>query len=200
MTTQVTTAQRRARPTVVPFRRLLVLVTVGALVVLLVRATLVNAQVSGVSMSPTLGSGQLVLVDRAVHSPKRGDVIVFRSVEEEGQDLIKRVIGVPGDTVEMRDGVVYLNGEPLDERGYIPAPGSTTMDPVTIPEGRYWVMGDNRTESYDSRDFGTIPGDHIIGRAWFSYWPWRALGLVHAPHARSPRLTPRAAKSRTLTS
>lgn len=163
----------------------------GALVVaLVVKTFFVQAfWIPSPSMEPTLTQGDRVLVNKladSIDDLNRGDVIVFRRpengdgahVESDIKDLIKRVIGLPGDRIETRAGVVYVNGERLDE-GYL-AQGTTTgeMDPVTVPEGHVFVMGDNRGNSHDSRIFGPVPGDNIIGRAFALVWPLNRIGSL----------------------
>ncbi|MBF8299479.1 MAG: lepB [Dehalococcoidia bacterium] len=113
--------------------------------------------------------------------PRRGDVIVFHSTQEAGRFLVKRVIGIPGDTVEIRRGDVYSNGEQVNERTYIDNAGSFSMAPLHLSPGEYWVMGDNRTGSSDSRIWGTLPRANIVGKAWIAYWPVSHIGLVKAP-------------------
>jgi signal peptidase I len=111
--------------------------------------------------------------------PKRGDVVVIR-VESQGEELlIKRVIGLPGDVVEIHDGQVFVNSQPLSEP-YVA--GSVTTGfyaPTAVPPLHIFVLGDNRGFSNDSRSFGTIPLEAVVGRAWFSYWPPDQLGFVH---------------------
>jgi signal peptidase I len=159
----------------------------GALLVaLVIQATLFQAfYIPSESMETTLVEGDRVLVNKLADSTSdisRGDVIVFERPPEEApseiQDLIKRVVGLPGDTVEGRDGIVYVNGEPLDEDylddGIVTSPFSA----VVVPDGELFVMGDNRGNSRDSRFFGPIDGDLIVGRAFVIVWPLgRAGGL-----------------------
>ena len=119
-------------------------------------------------------------------APQRGDVIVFKFHLDPSRDFIKRVIGVPGDTVEVRDGKVWINGSPLVE-DYINAEPNYTYGPKTVPEGHYWVLGDNRRNSYDSHQWAQncrpeqqcdfVPEENIIGQAWLRYWPFDVLGL-----------------------
>jgi signal peptidase I len=183
-------------------------------VFLAVRASFQNFKVDGLSMSPTLDHGQFLIVNKLVyaevdvaslakfipffdagdrpkrhlfHGPERGDIIVLHDPRQQGKDLIKRVIGLPGETIEIVDGVVYINGYRLEEP-YITSPWGGTLPRVTIPEGEYFVMGDNRSNSLDSRSpsVGLIPEELIIGKALLSYWPLRDFGL--APNG-SPRLT-----------
>jgi signal peptidase I len=130
------------------------------------------------SMEPTLIVGDKVLVNKLsydFHSVHRGDVIVFKKPPNDFspgiKDLIKRVIGLPGETISARDGSVYINGQKLKE-SWLPK-GVTTADfgPVRIPSGQYFVMGDNRGDSADSRVFGPITKNLIIGRAFLLVWP-----------------------------
>lgn len=139
------------------------------------------------SMYPTLKEGDRVLVNKLsykLHDVNRGDVVVFERPASEAPsaipELIKRVVGLPGDAVTFRGGHVYINGEKLDEP-YLPegvtttadfAPNRCTVDaPCLIPPGEVWVMGDNRNDSKDSRYFGPIPESSIVGRAFVIVWP-----------------------------
>ncbi len=117
--------------------------------------------------------------------PERGDVIVFRYPEDEDKDFIKRIIGGPGDTLEIRDKVVLINGEPLDDREYTQRLDPGLIDgsinqrdnfgPVVVPEGSYFVMGDNRDQSLDSRFWGFVERDKILGEVDRIYWSWNNL-------------------------
>lgn len=149
-------------------------------------------QVNGLSMYPNFDHGEYLLTDKVsyrVGDPKRGDVVVFKAPEAShcpegtGCDFIKRVIGLPGDTVEIREQKVYVNGQILDE-SYLPAdfvthPGAYTMNgPVVIPPGQYMVFGDNRNNSSDSRAWGPVTKEKIVGRVFFAYWPVSKIGLL----------------------
>jgi signal peptidase I len=105
-------------------------------------------------------------------------VVVLRMPERGPELLIKRVIALPGEMIEIRDGKVYIDGEVLDEP-YVSQRTSGKSAPVTVPEGHVFVMGDNRGASNDSRSFGPVARERIVGRAWVSYWPLEYLGLVH---------------------
>ncbi|WP_243544446.1 signal peptidase I [Pseudodesulfovibrio tunisiensis] len=112
--------------------------------------------------------------------PQRGDIIVFKFPEDESKDFIKRVIGLPGETIEVRDKVVYINGQPLNEpyvlhTKFTNAPIRDNFGPYTVPEGRYFMMGDNREGSYDSRWWGPVAREKIVGKALFIYWSWESL-------------------------
>ena len=173
-----------------------VAVVVGALVVALVVKTFLFQAfyIPSASMEPTLERGDRVLVNKLsydLHDVRRGDVVVFKipreSVGPDGiKDLIKRVVAIPGDTIESRDGVVYLNGKALDEP-YL-ARGTTTGDPAdsqnppiekqVVPDDAVFVLGDNRANSHDSRfaDRGPIPIESIVGRAFVIVWPPGKIG------------------------
>jgi signal peptidase I len=169
------------------------------LIFLLVRTVVQNFKVEGSSMEPNLHSGQYLLVNKLAYlqidpksieervpivkapftqpidifgEPHRGDVVVFRFPKDPSRDFIKRVIGVPGDTVEVRERQVLVNGRVLDEpylrdqdQPRYPAP------PIVVPPGQFYVLGDNRNNSSDSHVWGLVPRDNVIGRAWLSYWP-----------------------------
>lgn len=165
-----------------------IVVVVGAVVVaLLVKTFLVQAfRIPSESMDPTLQVGDRVLVNKLsyrLHDVNRGDVVVFTRPEnlpegpDQPDDLIKRVVGLPGETVQAKDGKVYVDGRPLDEP-YLPA-GTRTENlenPVKVPAGEVLVLGDNRSNSADGRVFGPIPEDTIIGRAFVIVWPLSRFG------------------------
>jgi signal peptidase I len=150
-------------------------------------------QILQVSMEQTLEPNQYVLVDKL--SPhwsdyKRGEVIVFEppaGYEEEGQNIpfIKRVVGVAGDLVEVKNDSVWVNGVRLDEpyvyKGQATTP-ITTKSSWLVPDGQLFVLGDHRQASVDSRVFGPIPKSTVVGRAWLRYWPFDSLSWVEAAH------------------
>lgn len=162
-------------------------VIVGALVVaLVVKTFLIQAfYIPSESMLPTLKVGDRVLVNKLSYEMgevSRGDVVVFARPGGPGSDgiadLIKRVVALPGETVEGRDGEVLVNGRPVDQ-SYLP-PSAVTSDfgPQTIPAGHVWLMGDNRQASDDSRRFGPVPQSDIVGKAFVTIWPVSELGLL----------------------
>ena len=117
------------------------------------------------------------------HGPQQGDIVTFADPLDPKTTLIKRCIAVEGQTVDLVDGVVYVDGEPLDESAYTGGKPSHPEDgpaqiqyPYTVPEGHIWCMGDNRTNSSDSRYFGAVPVDSITGHAFFTYWPISSIG------------------------
>jgi signal peptidase I len=136
------------------------------------------------SMEDTLQIGDRVLVRKIafdIDDVQRGDIVVFRNparLPSEPEHLIKRVVGLPGDTLESRDGVVFVNGDRIEE-GYL-KPGSATdrLPPTEVPDGSLWVMGDNRRASEDSRAKGPIPADDLVGRAVVRIWPVSRIDLI----------------------
>ena len=194
-------------------------VILAAVIFVAVRAVVLNFKVDGSSMVPNLVDTEMLLVNRNVyfhfdrndllnilpgddregedviyllHPPERGDIIVFDppTARPSEQPYIKRVIGLPGDTVEIRNGSVFINDVEVDEP-YIAdgITGCTTerfCGPVTVPDGSVFVLGDNRNNSTDSRAFGPVSVDDIIGKAWLTYWPMEHLDMV--PHYDYPEL------------
>ena len=189
---------KSGRQWLITTRQAIEMAALAALIFLLVRASLQNFRVEGSSMAPNLESGQHLIVNKlayttidlqifdwvpffdpdedSVHhlfgSPGRGDVVVFQSPQDSKQDFIKRIIGVPGDLVEIRASTVFLNGRQLEEpytQGN--TGGCTTPCSWEVPEDSYFVLGDNRSGSSDSRMFGFVPEESVIGKALFSYWP-----------------------------
>jgi signal peptidase I len=134
-----------------------------------------NFRIDGTSMEPNVHNGEYVIVNKTAywfgHNPQRGDVVVFQAPDQPQNDRVKRVIGLPGETVEViSDGTVYVNGQQLEEP-YLPSHHSGTSGTWTVPEDEYFVMGDNRSVSYDSREGGPVPRSNIIGKAWLIIWP-----------------------------
>ena len=188
-----TTTQRRLKSSLE-----WVAVVVGALVVALVVKTFLFQAfyIPSASMEPTLSKGDRVLVNKIsydLHDVHRGDVIVFELDEEDVgpdgiKDLIKRVIGLPGDVIETRDGAVYVNDraveEPYLEEGTVTGDPENGQNPAierqTVPDGHVYVLGDNRSNSADSRypDRGPIPIDTIVGRAFVLVWPPGDVGTL----------------------
>ena len=137
-------------------------------------------QVLGQSMEPTLHSSQRVVVEkvtyRFLHGPRRGDIVVL-DLPAQSDLLIKRVIGLPGETIEIRDGRLYIDGQLVNESWTV-YPGSGNYGPFVIPPLHVFVLGDNRGASNDSRSFGPVRIDEVVGHAWFSYWPPEYIGFV----------------------
>ncbi len=159
---------------------------------LCVRGVAQNFRVEGPSMQPTLTSGEFLWVNKAAYfewngqyvlgGPRRGDIAVLRSPDtNEDIDLIKRVIGLPGDRVRIQRGEVFINGQPLAEP-YIRFQASynypTTGADAVVPAGQYFVLGDNRPNSRDSHLGWFVPAENLVGRAWLSYWPPASWGVM----------------------
>jgi signal peptidase I len=166
-----------------PFRSLLevALIFAGAiLVAYLLQAYIVKPfQIPSESMEPTIDPGDRILVNRLSGSIERGDIIVFQAPPDPNVDYVKRVIGLPGDTIEVKRGQVIVNGEPQDET-YLHAADLSSFETRTVPEGNLFVMGDNRSNSQDSRywDPPWLPMDNVIGKAFFIYWPPGRMGTL----------------------
>jgi len=180
-------ARRRQRSSALSW---FVTVAIAVLVAIVVRSFLLQMfWIPSVSMAPTLEQNDRVIVWKVgdVSSPSRGDIIVFSRPPAlaSGEDhLIKRVIGLPGDRVAFVDGDVYINEQPLPEPYLQPGtetlqltdPGCLLEAPCVVGPEQYWMMGDNRDESADSRRFGAIESDTIVGRAFATVWPFSRLG------------------------
>lgn len=135
------------------------------------------------SMLPTIQLQDRLMVDKIFFkfsSLRRGDVVVFKAppAAEESEDLVKRIIGLPGENLAVQDGKVWINNQPLSET-YIKEPPNYLYGPVKIPENSYFVMGDNRNNSKDSHIWGFLPKGNITGRVWIRYWPLQHFG--HLP-------------------
>lgn len=151
-------------------------------------------QVSGQSMFPTFKDKEYILtnlIGLRFGQPQRGDVIVFKAPKDEEKDFIKRVIGQPGDTVILKDGFVYINGILLNESAYLASDvrtygGSFLKDGETIivPNGNYFVLGDNRMYSSDSREWGFLPEKDIIGISFYVYWPVNTMKVIKNPFSQ----------------
>jgi signal peptidase I len=148
-----------------------------------------NFRVVGTSMVNNLHDGQYLIIDKVsynpylveylgVGGPKRGDVVVFKPPRNPNEDYVKRIIALPGETVQVIRGQVYINDELLAEP-FQPTPGSYTMPaPITVPDDQIFVLGDNRNNSNDSHNWGPLPVENIVGRAWLSYWPPSMWGTI----------------------
>ncbi|MGC9398499.1 MAG: signal peptidase I [Anaerolineae bacterium] len=161
-----------------------------ALIIFLVINTLTGRyKVHGQSMEPSLHHGQYLIASKVtywLHPPERGDVVVLRPpIDENGIPYIKRIIGLPGDKIEIRDGRVWVNGIALNEP-YISGPPAYTEQSLTVKEGTYFVLGDNRNNSSDSHSWGLLPAENVIGKAVFCYWPIEYWGVT--PHYTYPEL------------
>lgn len=170
-------------------REILETIVPAVLIALLINLFLAQAtRVYGQSMEPNLHTDQRLVVEKLSYNrylrqylglpgPRRGDVVVIHLHAQSDELLIKRVIGLPGDMVEIRDGRVFVNGHVLAEP-YVADGTNGSYGPTTVPPLNIFVLGDNRNFSNDSRSFGTIPLKDVIGRAWFSYWPADQIGFI----------------------
>jgi signal peptidase I len=149
-----------------------------------INAVSARIRVDGASMEPTLQSGEFVIVNKLAYlfgEPKTGDVIVFHFPRDPDQEYIKRIIGLPGDRVEIKNGEVYVNDRVLDE-DYIAA-SPVYEDILEVPGDSLIVLGDNRNNSSDSHNWGPVPLDYVIGKATFVYWPPTEWGVLNHPTA-----------------
>ena len=157
----------------VNYRQILTVVLIAVGVFFLLQSTIQSFVVMGSSMTPSYQDGQRLLVNKVFYrigEPEMGDVIVFQPPISRSVDYIKRIIAEPGDTVEIKDGTVYVNSVPIHEP-YIKARPSYTMSQRTIPENEYFVLGDNRNNSNDSHNGWNVDRDSIVGKVWLSIWP-----------------------------
>lgn len=186
-------------------------ILLALLIFLMVRGVVLNFRVDGNSMEPTLTNSEMLIVNRRAYSsvdldsllnalpgvdrqpgderyifnpPRRGDIVVFRPPGSQSEPYIKRIIGLPGETVEIRDGAVFIDGAKLDEP-YVTSStswrGNGGESTITIPEDEYFMLGDNRSNSSDSRVFGTVPKANIIGKSWIAYWPPGSIEVLPRP-------------------
>lgn len=168
-------------------------ILLAAIIWVLVNATTARYVVEGQSMEPNLHTGQYLIVNRLAYleigsfkfgSVQRGDIVVFDYPGNPSDDYVKRVIGLPGETVTIdQSGQVYINGQPLEEPYLEHQAGGAyrhRSGTWVVPEGSYFVLGDNRDSSSDSRSWGMLERKYIVGKAWLSYWPPRYWGVI--PH------------------
>ncbi len=180
------------------FREMAETVITAAIIFVVLQGVTQTFKVVGPSMRPTLVDGQHLLVNKIVyqtfdndtvedllpwvekpadgepaflfHGPQRGDVIVFKPPTGEDSDFVKRVIGIPGDEIDIEDGMVFVNDEAVED-GRTTRPRGSTDFPLTVPDGGFFVLGDNRGSSNDSRAWGFVNAEDIVGRVLARYWP-----------------------------
>src|SRR5699024_7240119 len=152
---------------------------------LIVKFVGVRTEVIGTSMTPTLQDGDNLIVEKVTYyfrDPQRYDIIVFPYPEDPSRHYIKRIIGLPGETVQIIDGYVYINGELLDEHygNEVMKDAGMAAEPITLGEDEYFVLGDNRNNSQDSRaeNVGLIHREDLLGRAWIRIWPFSEFGVI----------------------
>jgi len=160
---------------------LAITLVLAMVVFLILQTTIQSSIVEGSSMLPGLENGQRLIVAKAVYhfrQPQRGEIIIVHPPIAPSKQWVKRVIGLPGDTVEVKNHTVYVNNIALDEP-YINEKPNYTMAPYTVEEGNYFVMGDNRNNSTDSHLRWTVPEENIVGEVWLRLWPLDTWGLIH---------------------
>ena len=160
------------------------LVLAGLLIVFFRTFIFQNFVVEGSSMVPTLIQGDRLIVSRLSYflgEPDRGDIIVFQYPYGPERDFVKRIIGLPGETIAIQNGQVFINGKPLPPEDYVQNKSSDTIAPVTLGDDEYFVMGDNRTGSSDSRSWGPMQKHFIIGKAWLIYYPFEHFQFLQHP-------------------
>lgn len=162
-------------------------VVIGAIFALIYLFIAQPHKVSGKSMFPTFDDGDFIFTDKISYrlgQIKHGDIIVLKNPRNEAQDFIKRIVALPGETIKIQNSIVYVNGKPLNEN-YLP-PGNITRTGAFLKEGeevkagdnQYFVLGDNREHSSDSRAWGAVTKEEIIGKVFFRYWPPQTFGLI----------------------
>lgn len=164
------------------------IVVVMAIMVMIYLFVMSPQEINGASMEPNFHNGEYILTNKIWYKfkdPQRGEVIIFKSPRNKEVDYIKRIIGIPGDRVRLADNTFYVNDQKVEE-AYIPEgtpifPGSFLQESseIIVPENQYFVIGDNRPHSADSREFGPIPFEDIIGKAFVRYWPFNRAGVIY---------------------
>ena len=152
-----------------------ILVVVGVFLVVMFVVTF--QQVIGPSMEPTFNEGDVLLLDKLSYrffKPSRNDIVV---IEEDSKNMIKRIIGLPGETISYKDNILYIDGESYKETNITVE--TADFEAVTLGSDEYFVMGDNRINSSDSREFGAVDRKHIVGRVALRIWPFNKFGIVH---------------------
>jgi signal peptidase I len=156
------------------FREVAITVLIAVAVFALLRLTVQAYTVYQQCMEPNVQEGDCIMVNKVCYhssDPQRGDVIVLEPPFESEHPFIKRVIGLPGEAVEVKDGQVFIDGTALEEDEYIKERPNYEMSTIVVPDNEYFVLADNRNNANDSHTGWTVPRENIIGRAWFTYWP-----------------------------
>ena len=154
-------------------REALITIAMAVVIFFILQSTVSNFVIVETCMEPNFVEDERILVNKVIYrfgEPERGDVIILHPPLNPETLFIKRVVGLPGETVEVKDGTVYINGKKLDEP-YIKEPPRYTMSETKIPQNEYFVLGDNRNNANDSHNGWTVPRQSIIGKAWLSVWP-----------------------------
>jgi len=166
------------------------IVVVLALLVMVYLFIMSPQEINGASMEPNFHNGEYILTNKILYkfrSPERGDVVIFKSPSNKEVDYIKRIIGLPGDTVSLKNNTFYVNNQQVDEpylAADTPIFGGSYLgegQSIVVPPGSYFLAGDNRPHSSDSREFGPIAQEDFIGTAIFRYWPFSQMGTLPHP-------------------
>lgn len=171
------------------------IVVILAIMVMMYLFIVSPQEINGASMEPSFHNGEYILTNKIeykLRDPKRGDVVIFKSPRNKDIDYIKRIIGEPGDRISLHSGVFSVNGirvrEPYLAPGTFTAAGNYLREgsEILVPEGKYFVAGDNRGHSSDSREFGPVAKEDFIGKAFLRYWPFSEAGMIVAPFYSLP--------------
>ena len=161
-------------------REFLITIALALVIFFAARETIQTYEVFQTSMEPNFSQGQRVVVNKVVywfHEPRRGDVVILKAPDGRDEEFIKRIIGLPGDTVEVINGVAYVNSVKLEE-SYVKRSFTYTLPKESVPADSYFVLGDNRDVSNDSHRGWFMPRDNLIGKAWLITWPPPDWGVV----------------------
>lgn len=165
-------------------------VVIALVTVFIIRSFLIQPfLVNGASMEPNFKDGNYLLVDEISYrfrEPQRGEVVVFRYPNDRSVYFIKRIVGLPGERIEIHDGKIFVDGQELTEEYFSPLPYTEGRIAIHLQDDEYWVLGDNRTYSFDSRNWGPIKRDDIIGLARIRVFPFNQMG-VFSYHFQTPR-------------
>jgi signal peptidase I len=162
-------------------RDIITTILVALIIFAVLQLTIGSFKVYGMCMLPSIKNGDYIMVSKLSYvfkEPQRGDIIIFHSPRDSNSDLIKRIVGLPGETIEVTGGKVLINGEPLEEP-YIAEPPQYEYAAETLPEGMYFVLGDNRNNSADSHTGWLLPREDIVGKAWIDYWPTEDMSMIN---------------------
>ncbi len=166
------------------------IVVILAIMVMIYLFVMSPQEINGASMEPNFHNGEFILTNKVLYrfqNPQRGDIVIFKSPRNKDIDYIKRIIGLPGETVLLKDNTLWVNGQRVGEPYLDPGTpifGGTYLrenQPMVVPPGEYFVAGDNRTHSSDSREFGPIAKEDFIGKAFLRYWPFTKAGVIARP-------------------
>ncbi|MBO8137732.1 MAG: signal peptidase I [Desulfotomaculum sp.] len=164
-----------------PIREIIESVVIAVILAVIIRTFIVEPfYIPSGSMEPTLMINDRIIVSKVSYyfgEPERGDIVVFKYPKDPSKNFVKRLIGKPGDVVELRSSKLYVNGQEVPENYLLPGIRYADYGPVKIPDGHYLMLGDNRNNSEDSRYWGFLPEDLIIGKAVLIYWPIDRIGV-----------------------